>query len=301
MNDLPAFSEEMPLQGESPADCIARILATGERKTTPFGDDEMVWHVWGPSGTQEGIPVVLFHGNFGSWPHWIKNIPVLSQKYTLYVPDVPGFGDSDLPPEPYSIEGLVDIVIQGIDMLLSPDARVHITGFSFGSTMSGFLAKAIGERTLSLCLCGGSRLVDMSDLSRDFINWRKAKTDEERFAAHRHNLGVAMLCGVDAVDDLAVTIQDMITTRCRIKPREFLQSNALLPVIKEVVSPMLTIWGKHDPYYPFLNEQWDETIVGAVINLKRIDVGEASHWTIYERPEVLNKHLLAWYAENDPK
>ncbi len=302
MNDLPTLAEEMPqgvpMPGETPAECIARILGMGKRKTTPCGKGEMVWHVWG-NETTDAVPVVLFHGNFGSWPHWIRNIPVLSQKYALYVPDVPGFGDSDLPPEPYSIEGLVDIVVQGLDELLSPDTRFHIAGFSFGSTMSGFLAKKIGHRALSLCLCGGSRLVGMSDLPRDFINWRKAKTDEERFAAHRNNLGVAMLSGVEAVDDLAVSIQDMITTRCRIKPREFLHPNALLPAIKEVVSPMLTIWGKNDPYYPFLNEKWDETIMGAGIDLKRIDVDDASHWTIYERPEVLNKHLLAWYAKTD--
>ena len=160
MNDQPSQADTLQLPGESPADCIARIRATGERKTTPCGDGEMVWHVW---GAQNATPVILFHGNFGSWPHWIKNIPVLSQHYALYVPDVPGFGESDLPPEPYSIEGLVDIVVQGIDTLLSPDTRIHISGFSFGSTMSGFLAKRIGDRALSLCLCGGSRLVGMSD------------------------------------------------------------------------------------------------------------------------------------------
>lgn len=294
MNDTPRNIESMPRDGESPADCIARILAQGTRKTTPCGDGEMVWHVWG-----EGVPVVLFHGNFGSWPHWIRNIPVLSQKYALYIPDVPGFGDSDLPPEPYSIDGLVDIVLEGFDLLTSPETRMHITGFSFGSTMTGRLAKTIGHRALSMCLCGGSRLVGMEGLRRPFINWRKAKTDEERMAAHRNNLGVAMLNGIDAVDDLAIAIQDMITGKCRIKPREFINPDALINDVAEVVSPMLTIWGKHDPYYPFLIENWDKSIVDAGINLKRIDVEGASHWTIYERPDVLNKHLMAWYTEND--
>jgi len=298
VNDQPNQPEMMPLDGESPLDCIARIRGQGTRKTTPCGDGDMVWHVW---GAENAIPIILFHGNFGSWPHWIKNIPVLSQKYALYVPDVPGFGESDLPPEPYSIEGLVDIVTEGFGTLLSPDARMHITGFSFGSTMTGFMAKKIGDRALSMCLCGGSRLVGMSDLPRKFINWRKAKTDEERFAAHRNNLGVAMLSSINVVDDLAIEVQDMITTKCRIKPRSFLDPDALLRVVKDVTSPMLTIWGERDPYFPFLEEKWDDIIVGAGINLRRIDIEAASHWTLYERPDVLNKHLMAWYAENDKK
>jgi 2-hydroxy-6-oxonona-2,4-dienedioate hydrolase len=297
MNDLPTYAEDMPLAGEGAEDCIERILATGSRKTTPCGEGEMVWHVWGEGNA---VPVILFHGNFGSWPHWIRNIPILSQRYALYVPDVPGFGDSDLPPEPYSIEGLVEITLEGFDALTSPDTRFHVTGFSFGSTMTGFTAMAAGDRVLSVSLCGGSRLVGMSDLQRPFINWRKAKTDDERMAAHRNNLGVAMLHGIEAVDDLAVAIQDRIATRCRIKPREFLDPAALLPALTHVKVPMLTLWGVHDPYYPFMNEKWDETIGANNIPLKRIDIEDASHWTIYERPDVMNRHLLDWYAENDP-
>ena len=57
----------------------------------------MVWRVWG-----SGEPLVLFHGGSGSWTHWIRNIPELSRHYELWVPDIPGLGDSAMPPQPWT-------------------------------------------------------------------------------------------------------------------------------------------------------------------------------------------------------
>ena len=48
----------------------------------------------------DGPPLVLLHGNFGSWMHWIRNVEVLSQHYRVIALDIPGFGDSATPPKP---------------------------------------------------------------------------------------------------------------------------------------------------------------------------------------------------------
>jgi pimeloyl-ACP methyl ester carboxylesterase len=294
-----ALSGGIPRPGETPDACLERVRAAAIRKTTPCGEGDLVWHVWGENGKRK-TPVVLLHGNFGSWPHWIRNIPAFAEKYALYVPDLPGFGDSAPPPEPYSIDGIVSALIEGVDRLVSPDARLHIAGFSYGSTISGFTARALGARVLSLCLCGGSRIAGMQDLPRDFRNWRKATTDAERLAAHRHNLGEAMFSGHDAVDDLAVAIQDSIAPRGRIKPRAFLRPSDLVPALKEVTAPKITIWGTRDPYFPFLKAKWQEAIVDGNVGLALQEVEGAGHWAIYEYHEEMNKRLLAWFAANDP-
>ena len=53
---------------ESPEDIINRLDAFSERRDTPCGEGTMVWRAWGG-----GVPLVLLHGGFGSWTHWISN------------------------------------------------------------------------------------------------------------------------------------------------------------------------------------------------------------------------------------
>ncbi len=70
----------------------------------------MVWRSWGA-----GPPLVLLHGASGSWTHWIRNVLPLAARFRVLAPDMPGFGDSDAPPEPHTADGLADLVVAGLD------------------------------------------------------------------------------------------------------------------------------------------------------------------------------------------
>ena len=72
-----------------PAD-YAALLARAIRLTTPCGDGDMVWHMWGER--QAGaLPLVMLHGGSGSWTHWIRNIDALvAAGYQIWLPDLPG-------------------------------------------------------------------------------------------------------------------------------------------------------------------------------------------------------------------
>ncbi|KAB2902179.1 MAG: alpha/beta fold hydrolase, partial [Burkholderiaceae bacterium] len=82
---------------------VRRLQALAQRRTTPVDPDagaaagEIVWHVWGER--RPGVaPLVLFHGGSGSWTHWVRNIDTLvAEGRQLWVPDLPGFGDSAPP------------------------------------------------------------------------------------------------------------------------------------------------------------------------------------------------------------
>ena len=49
-----------------------------------------------------GPPLVLLHGGYGSWMHWIRNVGPLARQFTVIAPDMPGLGDSATPPEPWT-------------------------------------------------------------------------------------------------------------------------------------------------------------------------------------------------------
>src|ERR671931_2054547 len=82
---------------------VSDLDAAAARILTACGDGRMVWRLWG-----SGPPLLLLHGGHGSWTHWIRTIPALAGQCTVVVPDMPGYGDSDAPPEPATIVGLAE-------------------------------------------------------------------------------------------------------------------------------------------------------------------------------------------------
>ena len=84
-----------------PADALERLCALGDRVETGFDGGKMVWRLWG-----DGPPLVLLHGGYGTWAHWVRAIQPLSRQFRLLVPDMPGFGESGMPADPYSAEGI---------------------------------------------------------------------------------------------------------------------------------------------------------------------------------------------------
>ena len=77
----------LPRDNEKPDECVARLKGAAEIAHTPCGKGTVVWHIWG-----DGDPLLLLHGNHGSWTHWIKNIPFFSERYRVFVPDALGWG-----------------------------------------------------------------------------------------------------------------------------------------------------------------------------------------------------------------
>src|SRR5438270_12233852 len=100
------------------------VAAEARRIETPCGDGHMMWRLWG-----EGPPLVLLHGVYGAWTHWIRNVIPLSRAFTVAAPDLPGLGESATPPEPHTADGLASIIIRGLDILFSGHADLNIAGF----------------------------------------------------------------------------------------------------------------------------------------------------------------------------
>ena len=61
----------MAIISEKTKALVAGVDAEGQRIETPCGDGSLVWRVWG-----SGPPLILLHGGYGSWTHWIRNVPV---------------------------------------------------------------------------------------------------------------------------------------------------------------------------------------------------------------------------------
>ena len=72
-----------------------------------------------------GPPLILFHGGMGSWTHWVRNIPALRERFTVYAPDLPGCGDSISVPDDVEHAKYVDIVCTAIAEIVAKE-RAHL-------------------------------------------------------------------------------------------------------------------------------------------------------------------------------
>src|SRR5260370_1085220 len=110
---------------EEPRAHVERIESAGVRTVTPVASGAMAWRAWGA-----GPPLVLLHGASGSWTHWIRNVLPLAGHHRVLAADMPGYGESDAPPDPHTADGLAGPVAAGIDRLVPPPALLHLAPLS---------------------------------------------------------------------------------------------------------------------------------------------------------------------------
>jgi pimeloyl-ACP methyl ester carboxylesterase len=283
-----------------PAAFLDAMQRQSVRHETPCGVGRMVWHMWDESGGTAPV-VVLFHGGAGSWRHWVKTIPALLPSYRVLVPDLPGLGESDYPPDDKDVEGIAAIVIDGIATIVGPTTTYDVVGFSFGGMMAATVGALRGDVVRSVTIIGSAGVADQGNLA-SMVRMEKVRhlEGDERRETHRINLGRLMIADPAKIDDLALTIQDWNTVRSRLKTPPLSRGGAMLRAIDRLRVPMNGMWGERDA-------PADPKGPGRAASLKarrpeadiRIVPG-AGHWAAFEAPGFVNPTLLEMLARTRP-
>ncbi|TAL02292.1 MAG: alpha/beta fold hydrolase, partial [Rhodospirillaceae bacterium] len=124
----------------APDSIVADFERRARRYETPCGDGTLVWRTWGPDGNTgggTGSPLLLLHGAHGSWAHWIRNIDCLAGFRQVWVPDLPGFGESAPPPRVDDGESFAEMIAAGLHQLIAKNLPVDVVGFSMGGVLAG--------------------------------------------------------------------------------------------------------------------------------------------------------------------
>jgi pimeloyl-ACP methyl ester carboxylesterase len=275
--------------GSDPAALVGELEDRAVRLLTPCGEGDMMWRRWG-SGTRT---VFLFHGGHGAWSHWIRNIPVLAERYTVIAADLPGCGDSADPPTPYDGDSLGEIVAAGIKQILGDDdTPAHLVGFSFGGVMSGPVAARLGDRLASVTLVGAGGLDLPAKERPPMKGWRRLNEEAEILAVHRHNLGAMMIANPDAIDDLAVYVQNRNTQKSRMDSPSIGRTGILRRVLPDITAPLNGIWGQYDIGDDSRRDICETLLRGSHPELAFEVITGAGHWVPYEAAERFNHILL---------
>lgn len=270
---------------------LAELEALARHHRVAHDGRAVAWRQFG-----EGPPLVLLHGGHGSWAHWVRNIKVLSRQHSLWLPDMPAYGDSDdLPAGLHPTQRLpmlVDTLAGSLGRLLGDDTPIELAGFSFGGLVAAQLAVTRGhvERLALLGTAGhGGARRPMPEL----LNWR-VDDAAARDGALRHNLASLMLHDPARIDGLAMALHEHSCRLTRFRSKAISRASPLPALLGGYHRPVLLAWGEHDV-------TGDPAEVGPRLTQghperRWCSVPDAGHWVQYEQPALTDALLLDWFG-----
>lgn len=285
MSDPAAAAAPMRPRPET-ADPVALDRAA-RRSETPCGAGRMVWRVWG-----EGPALVLLHGGYGSWLHWLRNIPTLAARFRVFAADLPGLGESDPAPEPGDPDAIAAVVAEGLDALgLAPPAT-DLVGFSFGALV-GAKVGALRPGLHSFVMVGAGALGTVRrPITLERTDGDLAPADLR--AAHRRNLARLMIADPARIDDLAIDIQLDNVARARVKSRRFAASTGTLDALPAARPHRLhAIWGEHDQVAAGAFAEREARLRAIRPDVAVHLVPDAGHWVAWEQADRFDELLLS--------
>lgn len=270
------------------AGVIAEFERRARRYETPCGDGTLVWRAWGA-----GPPLLLLHGSHGSWAHWIRSIDTLAATRTVWAPDLPGNGDSAMPPST-DHPAISAALATGLNQLIGGEPPLDIIGFSLGGVIAAHLAALHPELVRRLILVDTGGL----DTPLGAVETARARglEGEARRAALRTNLLAIMLRHPESVDDLALHLLNRDGPRGQLKPVGLVLPDKLLNVLPQVTAQVDAVWGEFDGPHP--NPTAQEAALRSVLpDLDFRMIPNVGHWVMYEDAEAFNATVLEMLAQ----
>jgi 3-oxoadipate enol-lactonase len=243
------------------------------------------------SGT--GVPVLLIHAGIADSRMWEPQVKALANDLDMIRPDLRGFGDSELPPVPYSM--LADIIAL-LDRL--EVNRAHVVGCSMGGTLAIDFALEHPQRVERLVLVGsgvsGSNLgaadsvlfaeVEAADKAGDMDSVNRAEV-RLWVDGPRRPEGSAPA----AVRELVLDMNG----RALRTDWDSAQNQPLDPPaitrLSEITAPTLVIVGDQDLPHAAANA---DLITSKIASARTVVIKDAAHLPSLERPEEFNRVLL---------
>jgi pimeloyl-ACP methyl ester carboxylesterase len=286
MQELAPIPPDMAALCATPAAIEAHVKGLARRAETPCGAGSLVWHSWG-----EGAPLVLLHGGYGSWSHWIRNVLPLARNRQVLAVDLPGLGESAIPPEPDNPDAMADIVVEGIRRLLPADSMVDLVGFSFGGVMGGPVAVKLGPALRRFVIVGSNGLGLARAPLAPMGSWRREPDRTARLAVHRRTLEVLMLADAARIDPLALHLQERNAESGRVRSPEISRTDVLRRSLPALRGRLAAIWGEQDNIARGAMEARRAVLREADPGIPFHVIPGAGHWVSYEAAEAFNTLL----------
>lgn len=293
--DLPALPHSLPTTDAEARALIAALDASLDHRRATVGGRDVVFR-----RTGTGPPLLLVHGGHGCWLHWVKNIAALARHRTVWLVDMPGYGDSGTLADPPTLEHLAGALADAVAQVAGAQTPLDIAGFSFGGLVAAHMAALRQQRTAGsvrrVALLGTSGHGSMRRERLRMLDWKSVADDPaERDLRLAHNLTALMLHDPAALDPLALALHRQACLQTRFVSKAYASRAVIGPALDTLAAhgvPVLLAWGLHDVTATPADTA-PAVAAGRSACTWRL-LPDAGHWMQYERPEATDALLLEW-------
>jgi pimeloyl-ACP methyl ester carboxylesterase len=220
------------------------------------------------AGRPDAPTLLLLHG-FPSAGHMFRDlIPVLADSFHLVAPDLPGFGQSDLPPRDrfkYSFENLADVIDRFTDVVGLKRFAIYI--FDYGAPVGLRIALKHPERIAAIVSQNGNAYEEgLSEGWNPIRTYWREPTQANRDALlsflspettlfqYTHGVADPSLVSPDgrSLDDYYLARPGAHEAQLDLL-LDYASNVALYPQFQAYFRkhnpPLLAVWGKNDPFF----------------------------------------------------
>lgn len=253
----------------------------------------------------EGPVLVLLHGSgpgASGWSNYNRNAEVLARDFRVIIPDLPGFGQSDMKPVDAPIPGWWAATMAGFLDALGI-AKAHFVGNSMGGMVTLKLALEHPGRVDKMLLMGpgGGTPLFTQWPSPGIITLVTAYEGEGITAAKVKSFISACLYDQSVITDELVEQRLSAATDPRIVaqppmrpgpggPPEDLWRDARLTRLPHET---LIVWGRDDKVLPFDNGM---ILFRQIPNAQLQILPKCGHWVMWEQPEQFNRITASFFG-----
>jgi len=237
----------------------------------------------GSSGT-----IVLIHGLGGFAERWSTVIPILSKKYRVIAPDLPGYGYSDKPSTDYTPEFFTKFIFDFLNIL---DIRKTImVGTSLGGQLVAEYAIAQSKMVEKIILVCPSGIMKTSTPTLDAYSMAALYPSHDTVKIAYEMMTGSKNVTTESIDGF---IKRMTQPNAKMAFMSTILALKNSPPITDrlsnIIAPTLVIWGKNDTMIPV---KYANDFVSSIKNCQLEIMENCGHTPHIEDPDKFSQIVL---------
>src|SRR5258708_29470273 len=194
-----------------------------------------------------GPLLVLLHGWANTWEAWLPIVPPLADHFTLIIPNLPGFGDSEGPQDGWSTYQYAVWLSEFLSTIqkIYPNRHLFVAGHSFGGKMASLYEAAHFSPHIDRLV-----LIDASGIPVKLTPKQRTIKLAARVTPSSVKTAVSGKLRTGAYTAFGASGDYLRASAAQQKTLRKILSEDLTNDLSKIETPTLLIWGDHDTETP---------------------------------------------------